>query len=1023
MCFDSLARETRKLTRGFDGTWDAQDTNYDNKGRTLHKSEPYDLTSGATYWSSLEYDLFDRVTKTTMPDGSWSDAAHSGFDTSTTISHQSQTRTEKRNALGETVESVDNLNGSATFTFDNLGNLATATDPAGNITTTTHNDLGQKVSMRVPHSNPAKGLWTYEFNHFGEMVKQTNGNGHTSEMTYDGLGRLKTRLDKFSGGSIEANTTWTYDTAPNGLGQLDSVLDSQSGYAKAVLYDSLGRVDEMVTNFDAGAYFEKTTYDQYGRVYQVFDAAGDGTFADHGTQNIYGYYGHLQSVADAVEVGGAPRVTYREVTSMNARGQVTGERLGVDQNGSAAVVSEFFYYEDTGRMKDIEAKDASGAFVQDLYYEWNDAGSLTKRQDTFHGGGSPNTLTEVFGYDGLNRLTSHGESGQAALSVSYDAIGNIVTKSGIQGSYTYGNNAGPNAVTAANGSIYNYDDNGNNISGGGRSLVYSTFDKPTSITKGSHSVAFAYNVDRARYRRIDQGTNGTTTTRYIGNVEIIDRPNGTQERKRYIAGIAIETGHYNTGGSETHRETLYTLKDHLGSLDVIVDENGAIDQKLSFGPWGQRRDATNWAELNSSNQLIDLGLTFDTSTTTRGFTGHEMLDTVGIVHMNGRIYDPFLGRFLQSDNYVQDPNNTQSHNRYSYVWNNPLNATDPSGEFVFSLLAVVIAKYAGLTLIQAVAVFAVAGTLDALVAGADLSDAFLTGIISGLSAGAFSYAGSTWFHKLSQGFDAGLYAAKILVHGTIGGVTSVLQGGKFGHGFASAGFTAAVSAVNNSRYIHKDSNGFSWRRVAIGAAAGGTASKISGGKFANGAITGAFSQALNGERSEVDKARANREKPFVGPPQKKVTAYVGGAQDDHYEHVKSIYEQYGGDDDIYFEHHQKKELALWLDNNLGNETTVIGHSWGGHSAMEVIARGHWVDNLITVDPVGGWVGGRPNLLKVVRNTGNWTNYDSIAKGLKDGNFIAKIGRAYNSKPFGYADSHIEVNLGHVGICYQYCKTQ
>ena len=111
-------------------------------------------------------------------------------------------------------------------------------------------------------------------------------------------------------------------------------------------------------------------------------------------------------------------------------------------------------------------------------------------------------------------------------------------------------------------------------------------------------------MGRARYRRIDQGTNGTTTTRYIGNVEIIERPNGTQERKRYIAGIAIETGHYNTGGSETHRETLYTLKDHLGSLDVIVDENGAIDQKLSFGPWGQRRDATNWAELNSSNGLV-----------------------------------------------------------------------------------------------------------------------------------------------------------------------------------------------------------------------------------------------------------------------------------------------------------------------------------------------------------------------------------------------------------------------------------
>ncbi|MCG8369707.1 MAG: hypothetical protein MJA32_04235, partial [Proteobacteria bacterium] len=246
---------------------------------------------------------------------------------------------------------------------------------------------------------------------------------------------------------------------------------------------------------------------------------------------------------------------------------------------------------------------------------------------------------------------------------------------------------------------------------------------------------------------------------------------------------------------------------------------------------------------------------FDSSRTTRGFTGHEMVDSVGIVHMNGRIYDPFLGRFLQSDNFVQDPTNTQSHNRYSYVWNNPLNATDPSGEFVFTLFAMaVVAGVESISLFAVTALFTVAGTLDALMAGADLSDGFLTGIISGLSAGAFSYVGSTWFGKLATDFSAGLYAAKILVHGTIGGITSVLQGGKFGHGFASAGLTAASSTFNNSNYIHKNSNGFSWRRVAIGAAIGGTASKLSGGKFANGAMTGAFSQALNQENGEQDRA-------------------------------------------------------------------------------------------------------------------------------------------------------------------------
>ncbi len=842
VCFDVLARETRKLTLGFDGQWDAQDTNYDNKGRVLHKSEPYELLNGAAYWTSIEYDLLDRATKTTLPDLSWSQAAYSGFDTTTTISYQNQTRTEKRNALGDIIQAKDNLQGTINFTYDNLGNLATTTDPGGNITVTTHNDLGQKTSMKVPHSDPAKGLWLYEFNHFGEMKKQTNANGHTSEMTYDGLGRMKTRIDKFVGGGTDTDSIWTYDTSPDGLGKLDSVLDGQAGFAKAILYDSLGRADEVITNFDAGAYFEKSTYDQYGRVYQVFDAAGNGTFADHGTQNLYGSYGHLTAVGDAAEVNGAPRTIYRLITGMNARGQVTTESLGVDTLGNAAVSTTFNYYPATGRMKDIEALDSSGAYVQDLYYEWNDVGSLTKRQDTRHQTGSPITLSEnlEFGYDGLNRLTSHGEAGQAVLAVTYDALGNIKTKTGVTGTYSYGNNAGPNALTQLNGQIYNYDNNGNNISGGGRSIVYSTFDKPTSITKGGNTVSFAYGVDRNRYRRIDNDSNGMTTTRYIGNVEIIERPNGTQERKRYIAGVAIETGIY-SGGSETSRKTIYTLKDHLGSLDVILDDAGQIEQKLSFGPWGQRRDASNWKEVDTNSLLIDLGPGFDVSRTTRGFTGHEMVDSVGIVHMNGRIYDPFLGRFLQSDNYVQDPTNTQSHNRYSYVWNNPLNATDPSGEFVFSLIAIAIAaSVEGIKLYAVAAIFAVAGTLDALIAGADLSDAFLTGIISGLSAGAFAKLGTVLAGKL--------FAVKVFAHGMVGGITSVLQGGKFGHGFASAAFTAGATSFNNSAHIGGE--GFSWKRVAVGAAIGGSASKISGGKFANGALTGAFSQALNHERHE-----------------------------------------------------------------------------------------------------------------------------------------------------------------------------
>ncbi|MEJ2045375.1 MAG: RHS repeat-associated core domain-containing protein, partial [Reinekea sp.] len=50
-----------------------------------------------------------------------------------------------------------------------------------------------------------------------------------------------------------------------------------------------------------------------------------------------------------------------------------------------------------------------------------------------------------------------------------------------------------------------------------------------------------------------------------------------------------------------------------------------------------------------------------------------------LIHMQGRVYDPTIGRFLQADPFVQAPGQILSYNRYAYVWNNPLTATDPSG--------------------------------------------------------------------------------------------------------------------------------------------------------------------------------------------------------------------------------------------------------------------------------------------------------------------------------------------------------
>jgi len=119
----------------------------------------------------------------------------------------------------------------------------------------------------------------------------------------------------------------------------------------------------------------------------------------------------------------------------------------------------------------------------------------------------------------------------------------------------------------------------------------------------------------------------------------------------------------------THDTTFYIHKDYLGSYDVITDEEGNVQERLSFDPWGRRRNPTDWTFNNvPSPHLFD-----------RGYTGHEHLDIFSLINMNGRAYDPWLGRFLSPDPFVQSPGYSQSYNRYSYCLNNPLKYTDPSG--------------------------------------------------------------------------------------------------------------------------------------------------------------------------------------------------------------------------------------------------------------------------------------------------------------------------------------------------------
>ena len=114
--------------------------------------------------------------------------------------------------------------------------------------------------------------------------------------------------------------------------------------------------------------------------------------------------------------------------------------------------------------------------------------------------------------------------------------------------------------------------------------------------------------------------------------------------------------------------TTYTFTDHQGSLAAYTGNAKEPVTRLSYDAWGRRRNAEDGSYGNVPALATD-----------RGYTGHEHLDAFGLINMNGRLYDPMLGRMLSPDIVVQQTDYTQSYNRYSYCFNNPLRFTDPTG--------------------------------------------------------------------------------------------------------------------------------------------------------------------------------------------------------------------------------------------------------------------------------------------------------------------------------------------------------
>ncbi len=651
--FDSLGRPIRTFSH--DPTPEGQKMprrlqvfQYDRlSGKTMKRSvtAAEGTPDADLLFDAYEFDSIGREIRHTTPWNATTTTTYDGFvvdSTDLTVTPPRLTRTQL-DVLGRPVIVTDAAKGKTSYTYGPFNTLRTATDPGGATTRWTLDALGQVRKIEQPD----RGATNFVNDGFGDQMSSTDALGRTIAWEYDALGRTTKRTDTHAGKTL--TTSWTWDTAANGVGALHTLMSPDA--LKTYSYSKRGQLDSVTLTVDNESFVMGMSYDAFGRAKSIRypQPLGQEPFE---ILREYDTHGHVIAVRDA-----GTRDAYWELTDVDEAGRYAEETLG---NG---VTTARMY--DNAKESLTSISTIFGATkIQDLSYEWTDRLNLKSRTDALQ----LQNKTEWFRYDQIDRVKCayfgpvENALAPCVTAYGYTLDGNLAAKSDV-GTFQYKDLAHPHAVTHAGSGAYAYDAVGNQVARpGGVSVTYTPFDLPKTATKNGQTTTFEYDGDEQRIRK----TSSNSEIIYVG--ELFEQiTNGIATSFRYYVHspervIAVVT----RGGGETG--TNYLHVDHLGSVESVTNENGVVVEKRSYDAFGARRNP-EWGGPSISIA----------GKTKKGFTGHEEEDEFGLINMKGRLYDPKLGRFTTTDPVISDIFNGQTLNPFSYVRNNPLTLVDPNG--------------------------------------------------------------------------------------------------------------------------------------------------------------------------------------------------------------------------------------------------------------------------------------------------------------------------------------------------------
>ncbi|MFT0716759.1 RHS repeat-associated core domain-containing protein [Flagellimonas lutimaris] len=637
-------------------------------GNLWRVSEPHN--GSPSQWNSYEYDEYGRPTEQVLYNGRTITNTYSGL--STTTNDGIKTIINNYDSLGNIIQTSD-PGGTIDYTYFANGTLKTA-DYGGHTITVGIDGWGRKISL----NDPSAGTYTYNYNDLGELLEETTPKGSTI-YDYDDYGRLivTTKTGDLTDHSLE----YIYDDANTKLLKTINGFDNTNGaraYTYQYTYNNYNEPYTITEDTGLASFEYRSIYDTFGRVSKetYISTLAGGVTKTLVTRNEYDSSGLLTEIWN----DGTPDKLW-ELNTINARGQALTVNLG---NGMVKTKM----YDTYGYPTKFEDKESGTNPTVALHvdYDFNQQqGTLNSRENFGF------NWQETFTHDNLDRLTVI--SGDVTHSMSYDTRGRIDVNSDL-GDYAYTDTSKKYRLMEidanAIGDAYYQQHPTQQIS-------YNAFKKPIEIHQAGHGrVSFEYGPMMARSTAYYGGEQSNKIQRrYIKHystiipVEIVeDTQTNNDKIITYIGGDAYTAPivHIKTTGTGAIDEYHYLHRDYLGSILAITDADGDVKEERQFGAWGSVDQFLDSASGTAFTHASLLG---------RGYTGHEHFFEVGLIHMNGRMYDAQLGRFLSPDNYIQDTFNTQNYNRFSYVLNSPLKYVDPSGEFFAeTALAIKIIGYA-----------------------------------------------------------------------------------------------------------------------------------------------------------------------------------------------------------------------------------------------------------------------------------------------------------------------------------------